>query len=120
MLPEFLDIYRNAADRDDLIRKSLSIEGIYFPGYYSIAYDGEGKIAERHASEGAPHIIKRRYLQDMSRTGIKTAIITSETEFSECISSKLCGAVPGAAGSVLQGKYTALRESRISGISPTI
>ena len=83
MLPEFLDIYRNAADRDDLMRKSLPIEGIYVPRYYGIAYNGEGKISQRHATEGAPGIIKRRYLKDMSRTGIKTSILSSETEFSE-------------------------------------
>jgi radical SAM superfamily enzyme YgiQ (UPF0313 family) len=83
MLREFLSIYKDAADRVDLIRKALSIEGVYVPHCYSISYDTEAKISERHASEGAPHSVKRRYLKDLSRTEIKTSIITSETEFSE-------------------------------------
>ena len=83
MLTEFLGVYKDAADRVDLIRKALSIEGVYVPRCYSISYDTEGKISERHASEGAPPFVKRRYLKDLSRTEIKTSIITSETEFSE-------------------------------------
>jgi radical SAM superfamily enzyme YgiQ (UPF0313 family) len=82
-LTEFIAIYTSSADRDDLIRKAVAIEGIYVPASYRISYDPEGQISERKASGGAPNGIKRRYLKDLSCTGIKTSIITSETEFSD-------------------------------------
>jgi radical SAM superfamily enzyme YgiQ (UPF0313 family) len=83
MLPEFIDLYRSAANRSDLLKKSFSIEGLYAPGFYRISYDAEGKISERLAAPSVPEIIKRRYLKDISGSRITTSIITSETEFSE-------------------------------------
>ncbi|MEW6215463.1 MAG: radical SAM protein, partial [Nitrospirota bacterium] len=86
MLPEFLNLYKSSADRSGVLKKSITsvtIEGLYVPKFYSISYDTEGKIAARHQSEGAPKVIKRRYFNDISRSNIKTSIITPETEFSD-------------------------------------
>lgn len=83
MLKEFIALYLSSGDRSDLIRKASSVEGIYVPAFYSISYEPEGKIAKRNASEGVPCCIRRRYLQDLSQTAIRTSIITSETEFSD-------------------------------------
>jgi radical SAM superfamily enzyme YgiQ (UPF0313 family) len=83
MLPEFIDLYRSAANKSDVLKKSSGIEGLYAPGFYRIFYDAEGKISGRLAAPSAPEIIKRRYLKDISRSRITTSIITSETEFSE-------------------------------------
>ena len=82
LLPEFLDAYRSSSDTSEVLKKSLSIEGLYVPRFYTVAYDIEGKISERHAFGGAPDIIKRRYLKDITRSGIESSIITPETEFS--------------------------------------
>jgi radical SAM family uncharacterized protein len=83
MLPEFLDVYKSASDRKELLKKSLGIEGLYVPQFYSISYHSEGKISGRFRSEAAPEIIKRRSLKDITSSGIKTAIVTHETEFSD-------------------------------------
>lgn len=83
MMTEFLSAYKVAADRDDLFRKSLTIEGMYVPRFYRIAYGHEGTISGRTESEGAPLSVKRRYLKDLSCSAIKTSVITSETEFSD-------------------------------------
>src|SRR4030043_1320145 len=83
MLSEFLDVYKESADRSDVLKKSLTVEGLYIPGFYSASYDTEGKISGRCQSEGAPEVIKRRYLKDISGSKIMTSIITTETEFSE-------------------------------------
>jgi radical SAM superfamily enzyme YgiQ (UPF0313 family) len=83
MLPEFLDIYKTSADRPDVLKKSLNVEGLYVPGFYSVSYDTEGKISGRYKSEDTPEVIKRRYLKDISGSKIMTSIITTETEFSE-------------------------------------
>lgn len=83
MLPEFLEIYESSTDRKDLFEKSMEIEGIYIPGFYNISYDVNGWLSKRNASEGAPEIIKRRYLDNLNKSTLETCIITSETEFSE-------------------------------------
>jgi radical SAM superfamily enzyme YgiQ (UPF0313 family) len=82
MLPEFLDVCKASADRSEVLKKSLAIEGLYVPQFYSISYDSEGKISERHPTDDAPEIIRRRYLKDLSSSKIMTSIITPETEFS--------------------------------------
>ena len=82
LLPEFLNAYRHSAGRPDILKRSLAIKGLYVPQLYSISYDNEGKISERCPSEGAPEIVRRRYLKNISESDIGTSIITPETEFS--------------------------------------
>lgn len=83
MLPEFIDVYRTSADRSEVLRKSLTLDGLYIPKFYSVSYDAEGKISGRHRYEGAPEVIKRRFLENLSGSKIMTSIITPDTEFSE-------------------------------------
>jgi radical SAM superfamily enzyme YgiQ (UPF0313 family) len=83
MLPEFLDVYKESADRSDVLKKSVNVEGLYVPRFYDVSYDTEGKISGRYQSEDVPENIKRRYLKDISGSKIMTSIITTETEFSE-------------------------------------
>src|SRR4030043_182021 len=82
LLPEFLDAYRHSAERPDTLKRSVAIEGLYVPQFYSAYYDNEGKISGRYSSEGTPEIVKRRYLKDITKSDIKTSVITPETEFS--------------------------------------
>jgi radical SAM superfamily enzyme YgiQ (UPF0313 family) len=83
MLPEFMDIYKSAVSKSDVLKKSSGVEGLYVPSFYRIYYDDEGKISLRQSSYPSPETIKKQYLEDLSRSKITTSIITSETEFSE-------------------------------------
>ncbi len=69
-------------ERTDILKRSITIEGLYIPQLYSVSYDNEGKISGRYSSEGTPEIVKRRYLKDITESDIETSIITPETEFS--------------------------------------
>ncbi len=82
MLSEFLSAYREAAGRNDLLMKSSSIEGVYVPRFHRVSYDAEGGIAGRTAYDGTPLSVKRRIMRNLSRTGVRSSIISSETEFS--------------------------------------
>lgn len=82
-LPEFLDVYRSSGNKSEVLKGSLSIQGLYVPGFYQITYGSDGRISKRHPVENAPEVITRRFLKDISRTNISTSIITPETEFSE-------------------------------------
>jgi radical SAM family uncharacterized protein len=83
MLTEFFDVYRTATDREEVLKRSSTIEGLYIPIFYSVSYDASGKIAGRHQSEDVSEIIKRRCLEDITKSKIMTSVITSETEFSD-------------------------------------
>jgi radical SAM superfamily enzyme YgiQ (UPF0313 family) len=83
MLPEFITTYTSSSGKPDVLRKSLAIEGLYMPAFYTVSYGTDGGIAERHAAAVAPGIIKKRYLGDLSASGITSSIITPETEFSD-------------------------------------
>jgi radical SAM superfamily enzyme YgiQ (UPF0313 family) len=82
-LNEFIDTYRDGSDREDVKRKALCIEGVYVPGFYCVEYNEDGTPARRTALYGAPEKITRRYLKDLSRSPITTAIVTPEAEFSD-------------------------------------
>ena len=84
MLPEFLSAYRESGSKDELYRKTFAIDGIYVPGRYSVSYsDHTGLIAGRQALDGAPEIIRKRTVHDISGSLIKPVIITPEAEFSD-------------------------------------
>lgn len=90
-LREFLDVYLNhestrtgdGGGRLSLLKSLLQIEGIYVPSFYEIGYAADGSLRTRTALHGAPRMITRRYVADLSGTTIGTAIVTSETEFSD-------------------------------------
>jgi len=81
-LAEFLNVYRGAAGRADLKEKAAWIEGVYAPEFYEVQYDDEGMIAGRRALRDVPVTLKRRVYRDVSRSPVRTSIVTDGTEFS--------------------------------------
>ncbi|MDP2168578.1 MAG: radical SAM protein [Thermodesulfovibrionales bacterium] len=81
MLYEFIEEYGKSRTRDELLRNSLRIDGLYVPRFYETGYDRGGMISERRALYGAPGVIKRRFIKDISKVRFSPSIITSETEF---------------------------------------
>lgn len=83
MLLEFLSAYRASGTREMLFENALRIEGIYIPRYYSVEYDDTGRIHNRKTVDNAPEIIRKRTFTDVTKSSLKTAIITPEAEFSD-------------------------------------
>lgn len=82
MLMEFIDAYKGSRTREDLYGKTLNIDGLYLPGFYKISYNSDGSVSKRISSGNAPDRIKRRFVKDISKSGLRPSIIRSETEFS--------------------------------------
>jgi radical SAM superfamily enzyme YgiQ (UPF0313 family) len=121
MLPEFLDLYRSCKDRHEILRKSLTIEGLYATQFYSIAFDTEGIISGRYQAEGAPEIIRRRFLKDISGSKIETSIITPETEFSEMYLIELMRGCPWNCRFCVAGRiYNPPRKKELQAIEDEI
>lgn len=82
MLPQFIGLCRKSATRSELYQEALSIEGLYIPRYYELAYDEQNQqIRERRPLSPAPAVIKKRVAADLSGGLIKPLIITPEAEF---------------------------------------
>jgi len=81
MLMEFIDFCREGHDRGGLLKGAMKIRGIYVPRFYEVYYKGDGTIKERKAFDGAPEIISRRWEKNIGG-GIKTYVLSPETEFS--------------------------------------
>lgn len=79
---EFIELYKQAGDKDGVRRKALQLEGVYVPSEYEIAYLEDGTILRRTAKEGAPGCIQKRTVKDLSLAPLNTSVITAKTEFS--------------------------------------
>lgn len=121
MLPEFLDVYKSSADKSELLKRSLCIQGLYVPAFYSVSYDIEGKISGRHYAEGAPPIIKRRYLEDISTSSIATTIVTTETEFSDMYLIEIMRGCPWSCRFCVAGQiYNPTRRKELQAVEDEI
>jgi len=82
MLEEFLSCYRETGERAELLEKLTAFQGIYLPGFYSVHYDQAGKILGRDANHNAPETIRKRTMKDISRSFLRSTILTPHAEFS--------------------------------------
>ncbi|HTZ18853.1 MAG TPA: radical SAM protein [Dissulfurispiraceae bacterium] len=80
-LKEFMDICKRTRSRSDVLARAAQISGVYVPSAYEVNYGDGGKIS-RTAKHGAPEIVRKRYIKDLSLTSLSTTVLTSQTEFS--------------------------------------
>ncbi|MEW6570618.1 MAG: radical SAM protein [Nitrospirota bacterium] len=104
MLPEFLELFKSCNDRTDILAKSLKIEGLYVPRFYTVSYDSGGRIAARYQSDDSPETVRRRCFSNISGSKITTSIVTSETEFSEMYLVEAMRGCPWSCRFCLAGK----------------
>ncbi|MCC6345910.1 MAG: radical SAM protein [Nitrospirales bacterium] len=128
-LEEFLDVYKGVRERGDspvyrkpaVKKSSLSIEGVYLPEYYSVAYNADGTIAGRTPLHGAPVSIRRRYLKDFSRSPLTTAVVTPDSEFSSMYLIEIMRGCPWSCRFCLVGHiYNPLRKKDPAAVSAEI
>lgn len=68
---ELFDLYRehkkNGFDRKKFLREAAKIEGIYIPSLYDTEYNEDGTIKSFTPRDGAPAVVRKRIIQDMSK-----------------------------------------------------
>jgi radical SAM superfamily enzyme YgiQ (UPF0313 family) len=84
MVPEFLSAFRSSEAKAELFKKCLSIDGLYVPKHYSVTYsEDSGIILGRKASDGAPEVIRKVTVKNISRSDFRPAIMTPDAEFAD-------------------------------------
>jgi radical SAM superfamily enzyme YgiQ (UPF0313 family) len=102
---EFMDGYNKSAARSEVLEFAASINGVYVPSMYEVIYGGDGTISRRVPKNGAPGIIKKRIISDISLNPLNTSILTSETEFSGMCLVELMRGCPWSCRFCLAGNF---------------
>ena len=84
LIPPLLTAFRDASDRDDLLRRLTSERGFYVPSFYDVHYRESGSIErfEPKAGTGAPAVVRKAALKTTEAVDPPvTSIFTPDTEF---------------------------------------
>lgn len=66
-----------------LLRSLAALPGVYVPALYAVAYDQEGFITSFVAREGAPEVVRRRWVAALDDYPAYSYIQTPDTEFGD-------------------------------------
>jgi radical SAM superfamily enzyme YgiQ (UPF0313 family) len=84
LIPSLLAAFRDAGDRDDLLRRLAAGRGFYVPSFYDVRYRDTGSIErfEPKAGTGAPAVVRKAALKTTEAVDPPvTSIFTPDTEF---------------------------------------
>ncbi|HET9271379.1 MAG TPA: radical SAM protein [Vicinamibacterales bacterium] len=84
LIPPLLTAFRDASDRDDLLRRLTTERGFYVPSFYDVHYRESGSIErfEPKAGTGAPAVVRKAALKTTEAVDPPvTSIFTPDTEF---------------------------------------
>jgi len=84
LIPPLVKAFREASDRDDLLRRLVAERGFYVPSFYDVKYADNGTIERFVVKEGttAPATVKKAALRTADAAEPPaTKIFTPETEF---------------------------------------
>ena len=84
LIPALVAAFKQATDRDDLLRRLVAERGYYVPSFYDVEYAGNGALASYVArpGTGAPPVVKKAALKTTDAVDPPaTTIFTPETEF---------------------------------------
>ena len=84
LIPPLVHAFREASDRQDLLRRLVAERGFYVPSFYDVKYADDGTIESFVVKEGttAPAIVKKAALRTTDAADPPaTKIFTPDTEF---------------------------------------
>jgi len=84
LIPPLLTAFRDASDRDDLLKRLAAERGFYVPSFYDVHYRESGSIErfEPKAGTGAPAAVRKAALKTTEAVDPPvTSIFTPDTEF---------------------------------------
>ena len=123
MLEEFLSLYRRkgGVERAQLLEAVTGIEGVYVPAFYDVSYDIQGRISGRRASHGAPEIIRKQSIKDLSRSFLRSSVITPEAKFSNMYLVEAMRGCPWSCRFCLAGHiYRPVRKKELNRLSEEV
>jgi radical SAM family uncharacterized protein len=86
---EFLEVYRQILsdkgrkEKDDFLRKLVTVEGVYVPKFYRVTYAENGMIEAMDPEPGFPKKVKRRWIAEINQFPTQSTLFTPDTEFKE-------------------------------------
>ena len=93
ILPGLLETLRGGAQKQDLLRSTAGLPGIYVPFLYEAAYDGDRLVSFRNF-DGAPARVRRLWAEELDRLPTTSVILSREAEFSDMFLVELSRGCP--------------------------
>jgi radical SAM superfamily enzyme YgiQ (UPF0313 family) len=84
LIPALVQAFREAGDRDEVLRGLVTARGFYVPAFYDVTYAGDGTIDAFAAKQGtgAPAVVRKAALRTTDAANPPaTTIFTPDTEF---------------------------------------
>ncbi len=82
LVVELVAAYRNGyQDREGFLASLVTMEGIYVPGQYEVAYAADGAIASVAARAGVPAVVTKRRLRNVNAFETVAAVKTPHAEY---------------------------------------
>ena len=81
LVHELIDAYRAAADREAFLTKAATVEGVYVPARYAVAYTENGAIAEVTPAPGLAPIVAKRRLRNVNAFETISIVKTPHAEY---------------------------------------
>src|SRR3989442_8310821 len=82
LVVELIDAYRERYhDREAFLASVATLDGIYVPGQYDVAYGIDGTLEAVAARDGAPGIVTKRRLRDVNAFATVAAVKTPHAEY---------------------------------------
>ena len=84
LLPRFIRrVERGKPRRQQLLDLAREVPGVYVPAFFEARYHDDGTLAAMAPTCEIPPIVRRVYLEDISRTSTCTAVLTAHTAFGQ-------------------------------------
>ena len=83
VLPPLVRIIAQVDSRDDILRASVRIPGVYVPRYYHFSFLPNGRIGSIRARPPAPRRVKRQWAHQLDSFATFSPITTPQSHFSD-------------------------------------
>jgi len=81
LCPLLIEALFGADEKKTLLRHLASLPGFYVPRFYRMIYREDGQIAARHALDGVPARVQRRWVSNLDDTSCRTFLFCRDSEF---------------------------------------
>jgi radical SAM superfamily enzyme YgiQ (UPF0313 family) len=81
LVHELIDTFRAATDRAEFVLRAATLEGIYVPARYAVAYAADGTVAEVTPAAGLPAVVRKRRLRNVDAFETISLVKTPHAEY---------------------------------------
>src|SRR5919106_1800001 len=83
LVHELIDTFRAATDRAEFVLRAATLEGIYVPARYAVAYAADGTVGDVTPAAGLPAVVRKRRLRNVDAFETISLVKTPHAEYGQ-------------------------------------